>query len=729
MDKYILDVNRKIIVENFDDFLPVFLGAYNKKNKNLFFNCSSNEEFLLKLNLDDTLVKKEFFIIKSQLNEKLVDRLYSNFDEVIEVLQNEKLNLSWIENLNKDSLIKCLYKSIYNFYKSDEKIFSDDIKTEDIEYVENWLNDNESLLNYLFIFYEYNQLLKSDLKFKDKLKLLFESYLKKLVNRYNKDLLDFKVNELNEKIKNLKKDNQKLEKIIESKKSKNIKLVNEKKNIKSKYKKKMKKLESRNKRKLSKLNKKINKLKEENKTLLDTMISKKEYNLKRKEAKKYLDKLKDYKEKYYKLKEQKDDFQVSILTVEKYLKTNGVNKKLSQLIRLYDDSLITGNINNKYIDKHLYKIAYVSIEDNNHYYIDSKGNKKELVNLPDEIYLQNNQFIAVSSNNIFIKSFDYIFNKNDKLDFKFYEVIDTDPVKVYLNSDEHFKINTNGKEFKKGEIVNLDSNYQLVGKRNKRVKNRLSLFFESIKSKKHKLIYIDKKLANGFTGIDLIKNEEIIVSNNFDILPNSIITIYNNKLINRFKFSSYLKDIEIFDDLDVGYFIKKDFNKYIEDIDGTRLSYDLFFNRNNFDLKDGSVIGLDRFKNIIKVYDNESNTKKTDEQRILEHKSSKKLKSKSTNKEIIYDKSFLIIGNESLSNRYIKSFKNKGVKVDFVSGHEKYHKIFTKAKDFENILFITKAASHENYYKLKDDFTDKLIYINFQGANRLIRYVFENEIK
>ncbi|MGM0379894.1 MAG: hypothetical protein ACQEQE_09130 [Bacillota bacterium] len=729
MEKYILDINKKIILDNFDDLIAVFLGAYNKKNKRLFFDCNGIEEFLIKLNLDDPLVKKEFYIIESQLNEKLVNIIYSNYEDIIKVLKNKNLDINWIKNLDDNRLIKCLYKSIYDFYKSDESIFFKDAKSEDLDYIKKWLNNNESILYYFFVFYEYNQLLKSNSKFKDKLKKLFENYLENLIDKYSKSLIDFKVKELNKEIKDLKKNQKKLKKIIESKKDKNLELIQDKKNIESRLNKKIELLKKENKESLNNLKKENKKLKEKNESILNTMVSKKEYNSKRKEAKKYLKKYKKFKDKFYKLKEKEDEFRVSILTVEKYLKNNGVDRKLSQLIRLYDDSLVTGNINNKYIDRHLYKIAYVSIQEDGHYYIDDKGQKNKLLNLPKEIYLENNQFIAVSSNHIFIKSFDYVFNKTDSLDFNFYEIIDTDPVKIYVDIDNVLEINTNGKKFGKSEIVVLDSNYQVIDRKSKKISKILSSFFKSIKTKKHKIIYIEKEVSNGYIGFDLINKKEIIISNNFDVLPHSIVSIYKGKLIKRFKIDNYLKDKTILNNLQVGYFIKDSSNEYIEDIDGNRLNYNLFFNRNDFYLKIGSVIGYDRFKNIIKVYDNSGNIKKTDEKRILEHNSKMDSKNKGIKREIIYDKSFLIIGNKSLSNRYIKSFRKKGVKVDFVSGHEKYARIFSKAKEFNNILFITKAASHQNYYRLKDDFNDKLIYINFEGANRLIRYVFENELK
>jgi len=44
------------------------------------------------------------------------------------------------------------------------------------------------------------------------------------------------------------------------------------------------------------------------------------------------------------------------------------------------------------------------------------------------------------------------------------------------------------------------------------------------------------------------------------------------------------------------------------------------------------------------------------------------------------------------------------------------------------IIFITEFASHDNYYKLKDNFADKIIYSKNSGANRVAEIIEEEMI-
>ncbi|MBG0765307.1 MAG: hypothetical protein H0S78_10620 [Tissierellales bacterium] len=92
------------------------------------------------------------------------------------------------------------------------------------------------------------------------------------------------------------------------------------------------------------------------------------------------------------------------------------------------------------------------------------------------------------------------------------------------------------------------------------------------------------------------------------------------------------------------------------------------------------------------------------------------------------DEEVLIIGNIQYSDSYTLSLLKKGYKSVTISGFESWHKIEKEARAADIILFINEHASHENYYRLKDNFSDKIIYSNSSGANRIAEMIEEEMI-
>ncbi|HKL42809.1 MAG TPA: hypothetical protein VJ962_09560 [Clostridia bacterium] len=730
MSKYILELTEDILSINYDDLIPLFFANYSSKNKKVFDNSESISEFMIKLDVDDPEIEKEFYLIESQLKNQYIKILLNHYDEIIETLTNKTLTLEAIDYFETDPLIKCLYQAIYHFRAADDTIFDRKSPVEDLEYSKKWLKRHKSLLDYFFIYYEYNQLLKENREEYIEFIIAFEHYLEDALLRFSTGKYEMKIEKYKEKVKTLENNINHLEKIIDRKKNKNFKIRDEMKQLKEEHSMVVSKLKSEMLDIISETNDSIKVLEDELKRVKNETVTKEVYETKRKEAREYLKELNKVNQKYFELKNREQSFEVNLTTVEQYLKDNGMTKEFHQLISLYDDSIVTGKVSPYLIQRHYYKIGYVLIENNEHFFVDSTQEKFKLLSLPNEIYLENHQIIAVSKNNIFIKSYNQIFIDEIHEAYTLNEVASTQPLRVYGPNEKIISVNGTNELQEIGSIVRISKSQQIIGKSFKKTENSLSSITCSIKSKNHKLLYVEEKYKNGLLAYDLIENERVIFKKVFDVLEHSIITIENNELIKRFKYSKYLEDSKLLRNLSVGYYLEKGDHKWIEKINGSRLPLSEFQLRINHGLENGDVLGIDSFNNIVKHYTSEKVFELTDEQKIINYKRKNDTltANHNTDYQILYEKVFLIVGNEKLGQRYIESFKENGIKADFVPGHESYYKIQSKANQCDEILFITTAASHTNFYNLKKDFFNKLTFINYQGVNRIFDYILEERL-
>lgn len=728
MSKYILELTEDILSINYDDLIPLFFANYSSKNKKVFDDSESISEFMIKLDVDDPVTEKEFYLIESQLKDQYIQIILKHYDEIIETLTNKTLTLEAIDYFDTDPLIKCLYQAIYHFRAADDTIFEGNSPAEDLEYSKKWLKRHQSLLDYFFIFYEYNQLLKEDREVFEEFIHAFENYLEDALLRFSTGKYEIKINKYQEKIESLENKINHLEKIIEKKKNKNFQIREKMKLLKEEHSVKTSKLKSDMLERISETNACIKTLEDEIERVKEETISKEKYEKKREEARDYLKQLNQVNQKYIQLKNKEKAFEVNLTTVEQYLKENGMTKEFHQLISLYDDSIVTGTVSQHLIQRHYYKIGYVLIEEDEHYFIDANQEKNRLLSLPKEIYLENKQLIAVSRNNIFIKSYDQLFNDEVFETYTLNEVASRKPLKVYGPNEELISIRKTDEIFDTGSIVRMDKNHQIIGEAFEKTENSLSSIASSIKSKNHQLIYVNKKYKNGTLTYDLINEEELIFNKVIDVLEHTIVTVENNQLIRRFDFDKYLKDKTMLKNLTVGYYLKEGGHVWIEFVNNRRLPFSEFQVRGDYELENGDVLGIDLFNNIVKHYNSEKTFELTDEKKIIDYKRKNEEPSEKINYSIIYEKEFLIVGNEKLGQRYIDSFKENGIKADFVPGHESYYKIQSKANQCDEILFITTAASHTNFYNLKKDYFDKLTFINYQGVNRLLDYILEERL-
>ena len=142
-------------------------------------------------------------------------------------------------------------------------------------------------------------------------------------------------------------------------------------------------------------------------------------------------------------------------------------------------------------------------------------------------------------------------------------------------------------------------------------------------------------------------------------------------------------------------------------------------------ISEGAVVEVGRHNHVIRLLKSEEQNRPSIEQKVIERRLQEKETPTEADNEIteFKDEKLLIIGNQSLGYGYTLAFMKEGYQAEVVSGHESYFKITKKAHKCDLIIFVTDAASHENYYKLKEDFKDKLVYANGEGANVLVGIV------
>ena len=77
------------------------------------------------------------------------------------------------------------------------------------------------------------------------------------------------------------------------------------------------------------------------------------------------------------------------------------------------------------------------------------------------------------------------------------------------------------------------------------------------------------------------------------------------------------------------------------------------------------------------------------------------------------------MGKKKLRDSYVKVFNENGYEVEIVSGFEQYKKISMLANEYDKVILVTGNCSHTNYYQLKEEYGNKLVYSHKVGANRV----------
>ena len=119
-----------------------------------------------------------------------------------------------------------------------------------------------------------------------------------------------------------------------------------------------------------------------------------------------------------------------MISLEKYLKENGMTDELLQIIYPYYQDYMSGIKPQKSTIRQIEseEIMVCIVEDHQHYCMDLKGYKHRLFNVPSKTYLAQNQFVLVNQQFEFVRGYPYRFEeKKLKTDIiRFVEIADKD---------------------------------------------------------------------------------------------------------------------------------------------------------------------------------------------------------------------------------------------------------------------------------------------------------------
>ncbi len=180
----------------------------------------------------------------------------------------------------------------------------------------------------------------------------------------------------------------------------------------------------------------------------------------------------------------------------------------------------------------------------------------------------------------------------------------------------------------------------------------------------------------------------------------------------------------------MGFYKKNELGEFIAFGDGTcRLFREFFISGllSGIDLEDGDILEVNGFDTIVDFYECECEDGKSDEKKIKERRDKRRREAKKEERPDIpvdmHPGKVLVVGSEKFANGYKNSFKKCGYDAEVVSGHGAYFDIHSAALKNDKIIFVTTAASHKNYYRIKEDFGDRVLYANSDGFRCLIDLV------
>lgn len=174
-------------------------------------------------------------------------------------------------------------------------------------------------------------------------------------------------------------------------------------------------------------------------------------------------------------------------------------------------------------------------------------------------------------------------------------------------------------------------------------------------------------------------------------------TIFQSPLF--YKMSDCYKDKEmaiVADIVDNDYFVEKMNGEIVK----------IQKNYSNYQIHVGDVVLVDRNNNFL--YKENAVKIENDENKPLEFR--KKIKAYKEKVTVPIKDSVLIIGNPSYKYSYELGMRKNGIKAEVVDGYSSYYLIKKKANYYDKIVVIPSFVSHDNMFKIKDEFTNKSVY-------------------
>lgn len=351
-------------------------------------------------------------------------------------------------------------------------------------------------------------------------------------------------------------------------------------------------------------------------------------------------------------------------------------------------------------------VGYVEISEGSHFVIDSNNKRNKIVNIKDNTYVADGQFVVCTDDHEFIFASSSFIDKNNIMDnVKFGVVVNANPIKIEVDGlVEHNIAYHQGTILKKGQVVAVRNGFLV--KAYKTQKLSLDQLLEPIKMTGQDVFFIVNTYGEHLIARDVETNEEIILSNNSEGFAKAqkkdIVCVKDNKIVNVINSKYWYTNSEFYSDrIQFGPIEKKDGLVYIRKTNGEfivvgdipPMAYDK--------ISDGDVIAVDEFDDYLYRVDTENSyidrasysaIRKSASESMATEKAAYQIKGK-----------VAIIGSYKARESYIKYFRERGYDVQFIYGYEKNPtRVINKCKGCEAVICDASHMGHHIQDKIKD---------------------------
>jgi hypothetical protein len=741
LENRILDLTPEILEENYMNFDMCLLAAYSETNFKIFLKDSETEGFLANLRDAEVDIKLPMKIVTKNLKGKNMAVILDYYEEVLEIIQTKDLSRGIILESDYPRLVQAILIYIVDYYNRDKELFSNDDITGQVSFITNYFMDHLSVLIYLSILYEYNQIEKMEIDEDRKLCIsnLLKMYLSCKVCKLTGSIMGKELEAFREKAKQCEIEANKKERVILKKKKIIEKLRVEMKAQSAKAEETVSNNCDKYKAELQRCREAYDEEVKKFEEMEESMVPKDAYLKKEKEIAdvhaKYCDRGRQINELIKKLDEAHVGKEIQIF--ENYLKNRGLSDELYQLMYPYYDAYISGVIPDAELEgDRLSFVGYTRLVDGQHHVFNAKGTGFRLFNLPKEIYLAENQFIAVSSKNTYIKSYD-CFYEGDREVSSFAEVSSLNPVCVYTTKNNEEKVWQNAiSGLFRGDIVGLDNGKGVMTKYERHeifIKSLLS----SVLAKGHGAYYVIKTVANGSLVYDFAdRTDKVLAIEDVKLKDKSIVTLNGREFVRYFDDEEFIASSLPVDGCRMGFYKETERGIFITFGDGTCQLFSAFELSKGLagrTFEDGEILEINGFDMVVDVYECECSGEETDESKIKSRREKVRRTEKRELESLLdtvekHTEKVLVIGSEKFANGYRNNFLKNGYEAEVVSGHGTYFDIHKAALKSDKIIFVTTAASHKNYYQIKNDFGDNILYADSDGFRCLIELINRSQV-
>lgn len=425
--------------------------------------------------------------------------------------------------------------------------------------------------------------------------------------------------------------------------------------------------------------------------------------------------------------------------LSKYLSENSLSDKSFEIIKPYYEKHIDevglkeSAITNTVVEppKRVSHIGYCVIENQTHYIMLPNGKKMEIINIPENTYLAENQFILIDEDGSFRWGYQYKYDTydTDYLIKKFTSSVDGVRADKGDGMLEPINRLPQSVRLREKQIVALgaDDNYIRYYMP---LKYNADYFLKSALIKGHILSYVLKVFPQGCLLRNIETSEEYfkdIDRNNFELREQIIVILKEDKVVNTINFSKFYTLSSYYKNSQYGTIEVKDDRILLR-----KLSDEIVLVNEvptNVDLVTGQVINIDEYNNYLslRMEDTPEELRKP----FLNAVSYRKNKNNKDQRESIeLNKSVCILGNISFENNYKLSCCRIGYKAEVVDGFLSWDKIRTQIKDVDLVVVVSSFISHDNMWRLKEQKDiPPVLYPDSDGANRIVNEIMKYEEK